>query len=69
MDYEKIENDVKEFVLKQLDLAKTYPQYSFDYRGVAYGAVQFACNYCFPCWNDDLASWWNDMAQCFTMVQ
>jgi hypothetical protein len=65
MDYEKMENNVKEFVLKQLDLAKTYPQYNFSYRGVAYGAIQFACNYCFPRWNDDLALWWDDIAKEF----
>lgn len=69
MDYEQIEANVKEFVFNELKLAKKYPQGAENCRAIAYGAVQFACDYCFPSYNVDLASWWNDMAQCFTMVQ
>lgn len=58
MDYEKIENDVKNFILNELEAAKKYPNMAFDCRAIAFGALQFANNYLFPSYNYDLANWW-----------
>lgn len=60
--YAQIENNVKQFVMKELAKAKkanNNPTINvLNCKAVAYGALQFASNYCFPCYNYDLAEWW-----------
>ena len=66
-DYDDIERMVKTFVYQQYEEAKKNPDSAFHLRGIAYGAVQFATNYLFPCFNHDLNDWWaNEMWSKFT---
>lgn len=58
MGYEKIEKDVKNFILNELKAAKKYPDTALNSRAIAFGALQFASNYLFPSYNYDLANWW-----------
>lgn len=64
MDYELIEEKVKDFVLENLESAKKYykndTQGILNCRAIAYGALQFATNNLFPCYNDDLVDWWEE---------
>lgn len=57
------------------DLLKDAERYCSDYnsvinmRGIAYGAVQFTCNYLFDEYNKELADWWdNEMVDNFTRL-
>lgn len=64
MDYEMIEKEVHNFVLKQLANADIYSTLSTDvrnWRGIAFGAVHFASNHLFPSYNYDLAKWWDEV--------
>jgi len=63
-DYDVIEIKVKDFVNEELSDALKYNtlEDARKCRAIAYGAVQFAINNLFPCYNDDLANWWEDEA-------
>lgn len=62
MDYEMIEKKVKNFVLDELEDAKKFHKNNNQgiliCRSIAYGALQFAANNLFPCYNHDLGMWW-----------
>lgn len=64
MDYKMIENKVKEFCESEYKDAKRYsimtPELIKNKRAIAYGAVHFATNNLFPCFNNELSDWWND---------
>ncbi len=57
-----IEKKVKDFILNELEDARKYcknnTQAVLNHRAIAYGALQFATNNLFPCYNDDLVDWW-----------
>ena len=60
MDYDMIERKVKDFILNQLRDAKNYAcsvESVRNYRAIAFGALDFACNNLFPAYNEDLADW------------
>ena len=64
-NFDLIEKKVKDFVQEQIDDAEEYsttPQDVIGHRAIAYGAMQFAANNLFPCYNTDLALWWDDVA-------
>lgn len=61
MDYEIMENKVKAFVLQKIEDAENYADSVsevLNYRAIAFGALYFAANELFPCYNNDLAFWW-----------
>lgn len=60
MNYEMIEKQVKDFVLKELEDAKKHPEYRMNCRAIAFGAIQFASNNLFPSYNRDLEDWWSN---------
>lgn len=66
MDYEMIEKKVKDFVLENLESAKKYykndTQGILICRGIAFGALMFATNNLFPCYNTKLSMWWEKEA-------
>ena len=66
MDYEMIEEKVKDFILENLKSAKKYykndTQGILNCRAIAFGALQFATNNLFPSYNIDLAKWWEEEA-------
>lgn len=62
MDYEMIENKVKEFCESEYKEAEKYcgsRESIINKRAMAYGAVFFASNNLFPCFNNELSDWWN----------
>ena len=61
-EYELIEIKVKNFVNEELTSALKCDNIedARNCRAIAYGAVQFAINNLFPCYNDDLANWWDN---------
>ena len=60
MDYEMLENKVKEFVLKELEYVKDLPSERRIHSGaMAYGALMF-CEELFPSYNEELADWWRN---------
>lgn len=62
MDYEMIENKVKEFcesMYKDASEMKTVEGIR-SAKGIAFGGLMFACNNLFPCFNNDLSDWWNE---------
>lgn len=62
MDYEMIENKVKEFCESEYEEAKKYcasKESIINKRAMAYGVVHFATNYLFPQFNSRLGDWWN----------
>lgn len=63
MDYKMIENKIKEFCKEMYSdacrVAKTV-QDVYNLRAIAYGALSFACNNLFPCFNNELSDWWNE---------
>lgn len=67
MDYEMIENKVKEFCKEQYAdacrVAETVEDV-YNLRAIGYGAVLFACNNLFPCFNEELADWWDEEMRC-----
>ena len=60
MGYERIEKDVKNFILNELKAAKEHPDMALNCRAIAFGALQFASNYLFPSYNYDLVNWWEE---------
>lgn len=61
MDYNTIEQKVKDFILNELEIAKRHKgdtKMILNGRAIAFGALQFATNNLFPCYNTDLAEWW-----------
>lgn len=62
--YAQTEKNVKQFVMEQLNDAKKIGRSSFvavtTRETIAYGALQFAVNYCFPSYNYDLEKWWKE---------
>ena len=62
MDYKKIENEVKKFCEKLYSDASEMDNVAGirNLRAMSFGALMFACNELFPCFNDDLSEWWND---------
>ena len=65
MDYKMIEDLVKDFCKEQLTNAKLDSDRKNSYKTTAYGAVQFACNNLFPCFNEELGEWWSGFKSCF----
>ena len=65
MDYEMIEELVEFFCEEQLVNAKLDSDKKNNYKTMAYGVVQFACNNLFPCFNKELADWWSGFKSCF----
>ena len=64
-----MEEKVKIFILETLNYANMNPQNALNYRGIAYGALQFATNNCFSEYNEDLAKWWdNEIYPLFTQL-
>lgn len=59
-DYDDVERMVKIFINEQYNDAKRMPNTARNCRAIAYGALQFATNYLFPCYNNDLAIWWRE---------
>lgn len=62
MDYEMIENKVKEFCESMYEEAEKYcasKESIINKRAMSYGVVHFATNYLFPCFNNELGNWWN----------
>ena len=61
-DYKEIEEKIKQFVLEELEVAKKFYKNDtrgiLNCRGIAFGALQFATNNLFPCYNNGLAMWW-----------
>lgn len=65
MDYEMIEELVEIFCEEQLVNAKLDSDKKNNYKTMAYGVVQFACNNLFSCFNKELADWWSGFKSCF----
>lgn len=63
-DYEAIERKIKKFVNEMIEeavAAKTKNTVKSCFE-MAYGAIFFAANNLFPCYNVDLACWWKNEA-------
>ena len=60
----KLENKVKDFVLKELNdivyNARKEKDYVLCARNRAFGVVFFACNNLFDIYNEELANWWEE---------
>ena len=59
MNYGEIEKELKAFILNELKTAKNHPEYTYQCRGIAYGALQFTINHLMPN-NKDLSDWWTN---------
>ena len=60
MDYEMLENKVKEFILNELKCVEGRPrQERINSRAIAYGALMFV-EELFPSYNEELADWWRN---------
>lgn len=62
MDYEMIENKVKEFCENMYKDAENYctsTESILNKRAMTFGAVHFATNNLFPQFNRGLSDWWN----------
>lgn len=58
--YENMENQTKKFVMEQLNDAKNNPEDVSKIQPIAFGALLFSANNLFPCYNANLANWWDD---------
>ena len=64
MDYNKIKEKLKDFVLDELEIAQLKDSTVEDKlyaRNRAYGALQFVNNEIFFPYNEELADWWNEI--------
>lgn len=69
--YENIESKAKAFVKLEYVQAVKYAKTTEDVincRAIAFGAIQFASNHLFPCYNNDLAEWWNEYLDKFNKL-
>lgn len=67
MPYDEIEQKVKEFCETELNNARKFAKNASeveDFRGIAFGALHFACNNLFPTYNKELADWWENDIWC-----
>jgi hypothetical protein len=63
--YTLTEKNTKQFVMERLGFAErsTNEAVRKAMTSQAYGAIQFAANYCFPDYNIDLVNWWGNEAR------